>query len=315
MSRLFTVLFLLVLPSTCYALEMSVKLVSREKLAYVNLWGSIDQDDSQKFQDTILPVIASGYLVYKINIFSSGGNVNAAMGIGNQIRELQTRTVAPFKEAVIINNKRVQTDTTICSFEDGNGYQVYPRFVHGEPWCTCASACFLIWASGVVREGSVVGVHRPYRMGPDFGNLPVATARADYESIKQNYTAYLQKLDVPVSITEKLFANDSHEMQFLDPSELRLMESTPYLEEMTYSRCGPDRTEHMSAKNNWTATQDIQHVNCYRGILKEVMTEGAAKYLAAYGSDRVANPAGAPAVPRTGSPSGQAEPAIPLPRR
>jgi hypothetical protein len=61
------------------------------------------------------------------------------------------------------------------------------------------------------------------------------------------------------------------------------MKSTPYLEVQTKARCGSDRTEHMSAANNWTARQDIQHVNCYRGLLKEFMKEGTRKYLASLG--------------------------------
>ena len=30
----------------------------------------------------------------------------------------------------------------------------------GNSWCTCVSACFHIWASGLARLGNYVGVHR-----------------------------------------------------------------------------------------------------------------------------------------------------------
>jgi hypothetical protein len=77
-----------------------------------------------------------------------------------------------------------------------------------------------------------------------------------------------------------MWATESENMYYLSKTESDLMKSTPYLEEQTRARCGPDRTEHMSAANNWTARYDLQHVNCYRGLLKEFMREGATKYLA-----------------------------------
>lgn len=72
-------------------------------------------------------------------------------------------------------------------------------------------------------------------------------------------------------------------MYYLTWPEHELMQSTPRIEEMTYLRCGKSNTQHMSRENNWTMTQDINHVNCYRGILKEAMREGAAEYLATLG--------------------------------
>jgi hypothetical protein len=56
------------------ALNISVTTNEEEKLAYVHLWGPIEIGGDGKF---------------RMNIFSRGGSVDAAMGIGDQIRILQ----------------------------------------------------------------------------------------------------------------------------------------------------------------------------------------------------------------------------------
>jgi hypothetical protein len=131
-----------------------------------------------------------------------------------------------------------------------------------------------------------VGVHRIYftdEGGRQFGQLSGPEGRSKYLQAQARFQAYMQKLNVPNTISDRLWATDSQNIHFLTKEELELMESAPYLEEQTLARCGPDRTIHMSATNGWTETQDIQHVNFYRGILKEFMREGAENYLLALG--------------------------------
>src|ERR1700730_12483131 len=248
------------------ALDMNVHTDEQEKLAYVNMWGPIESGDDQKFRSLVLPYVNAGYLIYKVNIYSGGGSVDAAMAIGDQIRTLQARTVAPFKLTKIINNKKVITNTPTCSFDEAKGGHIYPRLVTGPTWCDCASACFLIWASGAVREGGYVGIHRSYLKGREFGQLRPNEAERKYKEAQARYTAYLKKLDVPQALIDRLFSTDSHSMYYLTWPDHQLMQSTPYLEEMTYSRCGQSKTEHMGPKNNWTMTEDIEHINCYRGF-------------------------------------------------
>lgn len=265
------------------ALNMRAEVDPNTKFAYVYLWGTIEPGDDTKFRDLILPHVRANHPIYQVNIYSPGGNVAAAMGIGEQIRLLQTRTTAPYLEQKIRNNRKYATGKTICEFKKDTGYMLMPSFSVGTPWCECASACFLVWASGTVREGGRMGIHRLYWPGSDFGNLSPGDARTQYAQAQESFTAYLKKLDVPQTLIDRLFATDSHNMYYLSWPEMELMQSTPYVEEMTYSKCGPDKTEHMSAKNNWTATQDVKHVECYRGILLQILADGARDYLAKYG--------------------------------
>jgi len=115
---------------------------------------------------------------------------------------------------------------------------------------------------------------------PKFGQMSGPEARERYLRDQRAVQGYLESLDVPKTISDVMWATESDKMHYLTRAELQLMQSTPYLEEQTRARCGPDRTSHMSKSNNWTSTQDINHVNCYRGLLKEFMREGASKYLA-----------------------------------
>jgi hypothetical protein len=109
------------------ALDMNVHTDEQEKLAYVNMWGPIEIGDDQKFRSLVLPYVKTGYLLFKVNIFSGGGSVDAAMGIGDQIRMLHARTVAPYKVATIINNKKVMTNIPTCSFDEARSGYIYPR--------------------------------------------------------------------------------------------------------------------------------------------------------------------------------------------
>ena len=265
------------------ALDMNVAIDPTEKLAYVHLWGPIEPGDDVKFRELMLQHVRKGTPIFSVNVFSVGGNVPAAMAIGDQIRTLQTRTTGPYMEAKIRKGRVVQTGKTNCTFWEANEYGVGIKPFIGERWCECTSACFLIWASGVVREGGRMGIHRLYWEGSDFGHLPPAEARDRYKQAQNFYTGYLKKLDVPQTIIDRLFATDSHSMYYLTWPEMELMQSTPYVEEMTFARCGKSKKESMSAKNNWTMTEDPKHVECYRTILKQLLADGARDYLAKYG--------------------------------
>jgi hypothetical protein len=269
------------------ALDINVHIDAGERLAYVNMWGAITAGDEKKFQSIILHHVRNGNLIFKVNIFSPGGNVPAAMHIGDQIRVLQARTHSPFKFDNVASG---QVD---CWFDDtSHGGSPIPQ-VHkrntksgsGPTWCTCASACFLVWASDITREGNYVGIHRPYYEPSFFAGLSPESAKAKYAELQREYRAYLQKLDVPIATIDRLFATDSRSVYFLTRSELQLMQSTPYLEELTQAKCPPDKTKReYHPDGRWkSTTYDPVRINCYRSILKEIMKSGAQKYLEIYG--------------------------------
>jgi hypothetical protein len=281
------VYLLLLIPviSEARALDMSVATEQQEKLAYVLLWGPIESGDDKKFRSTILPYVKAGYSVFEVFIYSNGGNVAAAMEIGEQIRTLQTRTNTAYHKGIIINYKPVKTGGTTCDYwrtysEVGN--RNYADVVKA-PFCDCASACFLIWASGISRKGGRVRIHRFSFDASQFSKLSPAEARAQYQAAKDHFDEFLKKLDIPQTILDRLYATDSRSIYELTWPELELLQSTPYLEELTLAKCGPSKEKFTSRGRHWTLIEDPEHVNCYRGILKELLREGAKNYLAKYG--------------------------------
>jgi hypothetical protein len=138
------------------ALDMDWAIDKNDKLAYLNLWGKIQPGDDAKFRSMVIPLVKSGYLIFKINLFTGGGSISAAKGIADQIKILQARTVAPTRFSDILNNQLIERTYPSCWFDKQAGEGVVLSPVEGHSWCTCASACFFIWASGIVREGNHV---------------------------------------------------------------------------------------------------------------------------------------------------------------
>lgn len=280
----------------CRALDMNVAVDGDEKLVYVNMWGKVEQGDDAKFKALVLPLVRTGHLIFKVNVFTTGGHVQAAMRIGDQIRTLQAITEAPSRFHDRRGGQWVQRSSVECWFYTlshpggtvSNGWpgnQIRRDLNRGaaNSWCECASACFLIWASGVTRGGNYVGIHRFRFEEAYFASLPVAEARTKYAQAEADFRAYLKKLDIPETILDRLFATDSKSMYYLTKSELELVKSTPYLEELTEARCGPDKSVRSVSRDGWSTKFDNDRIVCYRSILKELMTLGAKEYLRQYG--------------------------------
>jgi hypothetical protein len=228
------------------AIELSAITNDGEKLVYLHLWGPIVHSDDEKFKSFVLPYIRKGYVLFQLDTFTSGGDVDAAMKIGDQVRTLQARTVSP----TIFQNEPGYVQCWFVASTSPGGVSYDPRKIYkrslsngsGASWCDCASACFLIWASGVTREGNFVGIHRFKFNEVFFGGLPPSRARELYMRAESTYKAYLEKLDVPTTILDRLFATPSTSIHYLTREELELAESTPYLEEQTNAKCGSSKS-------------------------------------------------------------------------
>jgi hypothetical protein len=145
-----------------------------------------------------------------------------------------------------------------------------------------------------------VGIHRLYFKEGYFGSLSAADARTAYAAAEARFRAHLAKLNVPANIVDRLFATDSKSMYYLTKSDLELIQSTPYLEELTQAKCPPDKTKHeYYPDGQWkSTTSDPVRINCYRTILKEVMRDGVRSYLAGLGEQPVADTR-SPSIPIT----------------
>lgn len=141
----------------------------------VHIIGKIEAGDDARFRSVVLDQIRrpSGQPVERVRIYSPGGNLKAALGIGDQVSALQLDTWVP---SVFIPNRNNVTNTDLlrgrrtCTVGD-KSVTFDPTTGEGDAGCQCASACFVIWATGATREGDLVGVHRPAFDAAEFAGL------------------------------------------------------------------------------------------------------------------------------------------------
>jgi hypothetical protein len=266
------------LGSPSAALDMNIKTDEADRLAYVNLWGRIVKGDDKSFRALVLPYVRAGYLIYQVNIFSRGGNVQAAMRIADQIRTLNARTQAPVNV-----QGRIE-----CHFAERDGTRIVERvYTRGGPlgydWCDCTSACFDIWASGLMRLGDYIGIHRFRYDEQYYGALTAEKARAMYVEEQKREEEYFKKLNVPRSIIDRMFAISSTSIYYLTAAEVQLMQATPYLEELIFARCGPGDGKTISQGGSRFHAYEARDKRCFNAVLKEFMRAGAKSYLAVGG--------------------------------
>lgn len=294
-------IFLMVSSACAVALDMNVEVNKADGAVYMNLWGTIEHGDDNKFRSILLPYIKAGDILFKVNIFSVGGDVQAAMGIGDQIRTARGMTIGPMKMAQFVDRVAVPTGEIQCWFYssmDGIVANNWPNHQisrntltnNGPRWCECASACFLIWASGMARDGSWIGVHR-FRFNEMFyGNLSPMQAESLYSSAEKQYREYVRRLNVPESIIDRMFATPSSEMYYLSPDEIKLVSNTPYLEELVQAKCGSSKATEYWEGDAHISTEDPEHIKCTRNIVEQAQRQGARDYLAKYGDGSEATP-------------------------
>jgi hypothetical protein len=232
---------------------------------HMNLVGQINSGDDDIFKGEMLAQIRQGHIVSALQLYTPGGDVDAAISIGEQARLLQIQTVAPFK--------------------DGNGHFCrYGQFDqidrNQDDSCDCESACFIIWAAGIDRKGTYVGIHHPYFSKDMYRTLTPERAEEMYTGMANDVRKYLTKMDVPDAIVGKMFRYISTEMYFLDDEELdSLKNPLPWAEQLMADRCGtlPDGTIFDNSERK-------QVVDCQGEILEAIYARGEQKYLDLYGN-------------------------------
>jgi hypothetical protein len=252
---------------------------ANEHLGYINIIGKIEPGDGAQFRNAARWLISKGDTIHQVTLCTGGGHVQAAMDIGNQIRTLGASTKGPDWIA------NAQQGEVQCLPNSEYGAPVVLKkntlTRQGDSNADCASACFLIWASGLTREGNYIGIHRFYFDRSMYGNLAPAEAKKLYETYMAQYKQYLVGRNVPTSIIERAFATDSAEMHYLTPDELQLMQSVPYLEELNRARCGElHDVNEFDEYGNWAGTTyDNNWRICARRILKEIEVAGVEAYM------------------------------------
>lgn len=158
-----------------------------------------------------------------MNIVSTGGNVHEAIQIGKLIRKLNLAANVP-STANVAPQARVQ----MCG--------IASRIARSP--CTCASACFLIWAGGFSRSGNDIHIHRIAFDSDYFGSLPPSSASSEYRRGLEGVHRYLQDMEIPESIYERMVRMPSYATEQLDYNTVSFMTWPPSIGEWIKARCG-----------------------------------------------------------------------------
>jgi len=188
--------------------------------------GVIEAGDSAKF-DAFLR--ANHLFLDKLFLWSPGGSVAEAMKIGRLVRKGMLTTKAPdefsFQKSLPPTGRGFLTGEqakVLCQGSD----------------CHCASACFLIWAAGVVRDGNALGLHRPSIRSIRFANLPPEHASGSYRFALAEVEKYLGEMEVPRRFIELMIDTSSNDIHWLDLEESWSLKEVPSIAEWIAASCG-----------------------------------------------------------------------------
>lgn len=190
---------------------------SRATCTEVLLKGQILSGD---FDKVFSLVKANHPFLDRLSLWSPGGSVEEAMKIGRLVRKAMLYTRSPGPPG--LNSLLSDSLNQICDGAD----------------CNCASACFLIWAAGIERDGGIIGLHRPSTESTSFGNLPSQQASSIYRSLLAEINNYLSEMEVPQSLVEAMTGTSSAGIRWLTSEEYKSLQEVPSVAEWVASSCG-----------------------------------------------------------------------------
>jgi hypothetical protein len=240
MSRL--TVFLLAVASVLLAASAALaevavtRLDEKGRFCTIKLSGFISRADAARFRD-LIETLRPGFEVLEVDLDSPGGDVVAALDIGQVVR-------------------REWLWTTVDD-EDAN--------------IKCASACVYIFAAGVKRIASPKSrliIHRPYFDPQLFGQLAASEARKKYDDLSRQVQAYLFEM----GMSENLFAqmmrvpsNGSRRLQYQEMQDMNLVGEDPgYMEWLRARNVVKYGEPALKAYETWLKRQNEFSASCRR---------------------------------------------------
>lgn len=141
--------------------------------------------------------------LWMFQLNSPGGEVEEAIKIGRLFRKYLLEAHAP--KRMFGFSQFLFADKAECSEPDDSK-------------CLCASACALIWFGAVYRVGDV-GLHRPRTTSTAFGKAAPAQAEKWYKEELKHISAYLEEMEVPSPVSQKMLLTNSSDVRWVDGSE------------------------------------------------------------------------------------------------
>ena len=184
-----TLAFAMSVTATGSLAAVSVSQIDKSgRFAHLAITGEISKTDVEKF-DVLVRRLRPRIKIIDVELNSTGGDVVAAIAIGNIIRSQSIWTVA----------------------SDGEGTE-------------CASACVLILAAGVVRiagDDTRVEIHRPYFLQSDFAKLDHPAAQRQYSELTRVVREYLGKMGMSATLFEDMLRVPSDQGRTLSFDEMK----------------------------------------------------------------------------------------------
>lgn len=192
--------------------------------------GTIEEGDYTRFQAALRRLERPAY---RIDLASPGGDLTEAMRIGRLARRLLLTTAAPHR-----NEDGSVTCSLVSGLEQwGEGPIAGDRVPEN---CLCASACFLIYAAGIGRDGNILALHRPRLAGHSVGDLSLSDYEHHYASALQRAENYMRDMGLNREWVGRLEATPSGETYWLSNEEAAWLavQTPPEIEEWLTARCG-----------------------------------------------------------------------------
>lgn len=118
----------------------------------------------------------------------------------------------------------------------------YSSVFVGEAAGPCVSACFFIFSAATFRDAGsrTLGIHRPYIHPQRLVSVGAVEAEALQKDALRQARSYLENLDVPTSLIDKMFQRASTEVYWLSREEIEehLGRRPPWYEQFLIARCG-----------------------------------------------------------------------------
>ena len=181
--------------------------------------GPIQKGDAQKFSDLLQK--SHPFLEY-LFLDSPGGLVDEAMAIGKMVRRALVQTWAP--EQTKRNGQRK--------------FSIFTKPSCAGATCQCASACFLIWAAGVERNGWILGLHRPSTTDATYVDLRPSDAAPRYREQLTKIRDYLEEMDTPRRYVDLMVDTNSADMTWLTQKDQDGLSAPASIAEWIKSSCG-----------------------------------------------------------------------------
>jgi hypothetical protein len=173
----------------------------------IEIQGKIEEGDYEKFLEAALvtgPGLGIGgdaHGLMEIALDSPGGDAVEAIKIGRLVRSLQWSTSAPIK----------LSERGLCRVGQESGYRND---------CNCASACYLIYAGGIYRSGSFLGVHRVFVEREYLAEMSLIEAAKISQNIENLTNSYLDEMGAPESVKSKIKKTSSKSISILTKDEI-----------------------------------------------------------------------------------------------